>query len=98
MFDLEKIPEITYVNTGAAENNLREVEFELQRNEEFLVLHNSISMLPNKYQEVITLRFFEDKQVKEVSEILGKREGTVKSLLHRGLKKLEPLMAQNANK
>jgi DNA-directed RNA polymerase specialized sigma24 family protein len=35
---------------------------------------------------VLTLRFFENKPLKEIGEILGKREGTVKSLLHRGLK------------
>ncbi|PIW40642.1 MAG: RNA polymerase subunit sigma-70, partial [Chloroflexi bacterium CG15_BIG_FIL_POST_REV_8_21_14_020_46_15] len=34
------------------------------------------------YQDVITLRFFENKQIKEIGEILGKWEGTIKSLLH----------------
>jgi DNA-directed RNA polymerase specialized sigma24 family protein len=38
------------------------------------------------------LRFFGNKQIKEIAEILGKREGTIKSLLHRGLKKLKELM------
>ena len=51
-------------------------------------------MLSVKYQEVLTLRYFENKQIKEISEILGKREGTVKSLLHRGLEKLRRLMEQ----
>jgi RNA polymerase sigma-70 factor (ECF subfamily) len=54
-------------------------------------LHENISKLQLKYQEVIVLRFFEDKQLKEIGEILGKREGTVKSLLHRGLEKLRKL-------
>ena len=68
-----------------AENKLREYE-------EFLVLHESISRLPLKYQEVITLRYFEDKQIKEIGHILGKSEGTVKSLLHRGVERLRKIM------
>ena len=69
-----------------------DAEKELERHEDFLTLHEKISKLPIKYQEVITLRFFEDKQIKEIARILGKREGTVKSLLHRGLEKLRRLM------
>jgi RNA polymerase sigma-70 factor (ECF subfamily) len=64
---------------------------ELKKYDEYIVLHENISKLSIKYQEVIVLRFFEDKQVKEIGEILGKSEGTVKSLLHRGLEKLAKL-------
>lgn len=79
-------------NTPSPDAELLEAEAEMQRNEEFLILHRSIAMLPIKYQEVITLRFFENKQIKEIGEILGKREGTIKSLLNRGLVKLRSLM------
>ena len=65
---------------------------ELKRHEEFLALHEKISRLPHKYQEVIALRFFEEKKLGEIADILGKREGTVKSLLSRGLEKLRVLM------
>ena len=64
----------------------------LMRHEEYLSLHESIAQLPLKYQEVITLRFFEDEQIREIALMLGKREGTVKSLLHRGLKRMRELM------
>lgn len=64
---------------------------ELERNKEFLDLHKKISQLPIKYQEVIYLRYFENKKIKEICEILGKREGTVKSLLHRGIERLRKL-------
>ncbi|OGZ18091.1 MAG: hypothetical protein A2Z78_01415 [Candidatus Nealsonbacteria bacterium RBG_13_36_15] len=65
-----------------------EAQEQLKKHEEFLCLQEKISTLPIKYQEIITLRFFEKKQIKEISEILRKREGTVKSLLHRGLERL----------
>jgi RNA polymerase sigma-70 factor (ECF subfamily) len=71
---------------------LIEAETELEKYEDFLTLHKNIARLPIKYQEVIVLRFFENKQLKEIGEILGKQDGTVKSLLHRGLKKLKNLI------
>ena len=91
-FSLEEVSDSISVSSPSAETELIEAEEELKRHEEFLALHENISRLSVKYQEVITLRFFEDKQVKQIGEILGKREGTVKSLLHRGLEKLRKLM------
>lgn len=69
-----------------------DLEADLLKREEFLALHERLAQLPLKYQEVITLRFFEEKQLGEIGEILGKPEGTVKSLLHRGLEKLRVMM------
>lgn len=56
-----------------------------------------LQKLPFKYQEVITLKYFEHKTNKEISEILEKREGTIKSLLSRGLKKLQYLLVDSKN-
>jgi len=91
-FCLEELSDPISISNPSAETELFEAETELKRREEFLALHENISKLSVKYQEVITLRFFESKQVKEIGEILGKREGTIKSLLHRGLEKLRKLM------
>lgn len=51
----------------------------------------SMKQLSLKYQEVLALRYFEGKSIKEIAEILGKSEGTVKSLISRGLDKLKTL-------
>lgn len=91
-YDLEVVSNRGNITNPSAETEILEAEAELQRHREFLMLHKNINKLPAKYQEVITLRFFENKQLKEISEILGKREGTVKSLLHRGLEQLRKLM------
>jgi len=69
-----------------------EAEEKLKKQRDFLELHEKILKLPDLYQQVIALRFFEKKKIKEIAEILGKKEGTVKSLLHRGLEKLRKLM------
>ncbi|MBS3899158.1 MAG: RNA polymerase sigma factor [Dethiobacter sp.] len=70
------------------EEELIAAEEQLARFQEFLSCRQKISQLPIKYQEVITLRFFACRSLKDIAEILGKPEGTTKSLLHRGLKKL----------
>ena len=74
------------------ETEFLKAQEELKRHQDFLKIQEKISQLPIRYQEVITLRFFEKKKIKEISEILGKKEGTIKSLLHRGLEKLKDLI------
>ena len=70
------------------EDELIEAQEKLKQHQEFLEIQEKIVQLPAKYQEVIALRFFEKKQIKEIAQILGKREGTIKSLLHRAVEKL----------
>ncbi len=84
---LEKIPEPITVTNPSTE--ILEAEQELKKHQDFLILQEKITQLPVKYQEVITLRFFEKKKIKEIAEILGKKQGTIKSLLHRSLEKLK---------
>src|SRR6266850_2171110 len=66
-----------------------DAERKLQEHADFLAIQSKILELPPKYQDVITLRYFERKTVKEVAEILNTREGTVKSLLSRGIRRLQ---------
>jgi RNA polymerase sigma-70 factor, ECF subfamily len=65
-----------------------EQERELARAGEWQRLRSEIERLPEKYQEVVTFRYFENKKISEIAGILGKKEGTVKSLLSRALAKL----------
>lgn len=65
-----------------------ESEKEMQKHQRFLFVQNSLKMLPIKYQEVIALRYFEGKNNSEITEILNMNEGTLKSLLSRGVEKL----------
>ena len=58
----------------------------------------ALKTLPVKYQEVISLRYFEGKNNKEIIEILNMKEGTLKSLLSRGLEKLRNKMQPNSKK
>lgn len=71
------------------EEEFIEAQEELERHKEFLVIREQTAKLPLKYQDVIALRYYTNKNIKEISDILGKPEGTVKSLLHRGLERLK---------
>lgn len=67
-------------------------EQKLQEHRDFLHIQAVLKLLPVKYQEVIALRYFEQKSIKEICEILNKKEGTVKSLISRGIDKIRNLL------
>ena len=48
----------------------------------------AVQALPEKYRTVIHLYYYEDYSIKEISQLLGKKENTVKSLLKRGREQL----------
>jgi len=73
------------------ENELIEAQEKLKQHQDFLEIQKKITKLPAKYQEVIALRFFEKEQIGKIAEILGKKEGTIKSLLHRAVEKLREM-------
>jgi len=83
---LEKVLEP--ISTHNPLTEIIKAQEKLKEHKDFLALQEKILQLPLKYQEVICLRFFEKKKIREIAEILGKKEGTIKSLLHRGLEKL----------
>jgi len=91
---LEKLKEEGFepISLHNPESEVLKAQEELKKHQDFLKIQEKISQLPIKYQEVITLRFFEKKKIKEIAEILGKKEGTIKSLLSRGLEKLKNLV------
>ncbi len=51
-----------------------------------------VAELPERQQEVVLLRIFEDLSVKETAKALGIREGTVKANLHKATTNLEAMM------
>ncbi|MEP6597138.1 MAG: RNA polymerase sigma factor [Ginsengibacter sp.] len=82
--------EIADIASLNAEKN--ELEKQLQQSKDFINVQQKLLLLPIKYQEVISLKYFEEKSIKEIVEILEKKEGTIKSLLSRGIEKLKNLI------
>ena len=77
---------------NSTEEEKARIEKELRQYEDFMAIQSKMRDLPVKYQEVITLRYFEQKSIKEISRILNKNEGTIKSLLSRGIDRLKNLL------
>ncbi len=48
-------------------------------------LARALERLPDRQREVVVLRFYEELSTKETARIMGCREGTVKTHLHRAL-------------
>ncbi|MCI0453352.1 MAG: RNA polymerase sigma factor [Candidatus Latescibacteria bacterium] len=64
------------------------LEEEMRKHQEFANVQALVATLDPKYQDVISLRYYEQKSIREIAIILGKKEGTIKSLLSRGLDKV----------
>ncbi len=57
-----------------------------------------MKQLNQKQQDILTLRFFSKLSVPEIALALRMKEGTVKSHIHRALKKLQSLMIEGQTK
>ena len=55
------------------ETEIENLEAQLQSHKDFLFIQGELKKLPVKYQDVIALRYFENKKVNEIAEILGKK-------------------------
>ena len=62
-----------------------EIEEMISKNKKFKRACLALFKLRLKYQTVLTLRYFEEKPIKEVAEILSLSENTVKTQIRRGL-------------
>lgn len=53
-----------------------------------LWLERALGELPDDQRAVLELRYLDDRSVRQVADALGRPEGTVKSLAHRGVRAL----------
>jgi RNA polymerase sigma-70 factor (ECF subfamily) len=80
--------EVTSVHAAVNRQELLMTQRDIENCEEFLALSELIRNLPAKYREVVFLRFYAEMSINEISDFLGRSSGTVKSQLHRSMKKL----------
>lgn len=62
--------------------------------EKIEILSEVMKQLNEKQQNILTLRYFSKMTVPEISATLGMKQGTVKSHIHRALKKMQSLMIE----
>lgn len=75
------------------EASIIEAEEEVARHQQYMLVQKLLLTLPAKYQEALALRYFEKKSIEEISIIMGKRPGTIKSILSRGVARLRCSLA-----
>lgn len=88
---LERVQEeygVQLTDFATAESERLALDDELSRHREFVRMHGAVRLLDKKYQDVIALRYYEQRSLKDIAAILGKKEGTIKSLHSRGLELL----------
>jgi RNA polymerase sigma-70 factor, ECF subfamily len=73
------------------------VELANQRDDKRVILE-LLSLLDQKYREILILRFLEEKSYTEISDILKIPEGTVGTLVNRGKKKLKEILEKKGIK
>ena len=57
-------------------------------------LQRAMDALPKKDKAIIILKYFEDKRLEEIAEILNENINTIKSRLYRSLKKLRSVLEE----
>ncbi len=62
--------------------------------EEYGLLRQALLELRPKHRTVIVLRYFEGKTMAEISSITGRKEGTIRCQLHRGLAQLQEILVR----
>ena len=66
----------------------------VSRDEAASALHSCLADLSENYQEVVRLRYFDQKAIAEIAEELGMTEGAVRGVLDRARKKLREAMGR----
>ncbi len=89
LLDLDISSFLLIPDPASLESEKAEAIKELQYHTDFIKVQSILKSMDIKYQEVISLRYFDSKSIKEICEILGKKDGTVKSLISRGLSKIK---------
>ncbi|MEK7452303.1 MAG: sigma-70 family RNA polymerase sigma factor [Patescibacteria group bacterium] len=91
----EEAPEILERDEFRPDIAFQMGEDEQELKEKILLLRELMKKLPEKQQTILTLRYFSHMTIPEVSGVLRMKEGTVKSHLHRALKRLQILMIES---
>lgn len=64
------------------------------KTEAHAALHQAMAGLSERQQQVVTLRFFEERSTEETAKIMGCAAGTVKATLHQALRALKNKVSQ----
>ncbi len=58
-------------------------------------IEKALRKIPDRYREVLILRFIEELSFKEIAKIIDQKEATVRMSVHRGIKELREQLTTN---
>ena len=85
----KKSPDIVDMDTLFAVPSNLNISEEVLRQEDAKIIQQAIDRLPDMQKEVVILRFYHDRKLKEIAAITGVSLPTAKSRLKQGLDKLK---------
>ncbi len=96
MFELtiEEAPEIVGHDDFQPDLAYQMGEDAQELEDKIALLRRSMKQLNQKQHNILTLRFFSKMTIPEIASALNMKEGTVKSHIHRALKKLQTLITE----
>jgi len=72
-----------------------DLEAKMDRNTDLARINSKLPLLKEEYREVIVLKFVNDLDIEEISEVTGKTKGNIRVLLHRSLSALKELLEED---
>lgn len=81
---------------GATVGDKLEAEPHLDGRAAERILEEAIRTLPEKQKEVFQLRYFEEMNYRDMSELLGTSEGALKASFHHAVKKIEQHISERS--
>lgn len=75
----------------------RDLSGDLDKNADLERIKSKLPYLKEEYREIIVLKFINDLEIEEISDVTGKSKGNVRVLLHRALNALKDLVSEEEN-
>lgn len=72
-----------------------DLEGDMDRANDIANIKSKLPLLKEEYREIIVLKFVNDLEIDEISEVTGKTKGNVRVLLHRALAALKDLLEED---
>jgi RNA polymerase sigma-70 factor (ECF subfamily) len=72
-----------------------DLEGDIDRANDLAQIKSKLPLLKEEYREIIVLKFVNDLDIDEISEVTGKTKGNVRVLLHRSLSALKDLLEED---
>jgi len=86
VISIEVSPQMADIGTSAHDKAIL--------NADISVVKTAIQKIKKEHQDIIIWHYLEDMQINEIAELLGKPAGTVRVMLHRGLKELKDIIQE----